>query len=100
LVAIAVVLALSESVRSENEGWIRWTSTLALLGFAVVAINNFRKIAFQPRMAIAYVKGDAVTKAAIEVSGPFSLDPRGWLGFEAVGLWVLIVSLLFLRTGT
>lgn len=99
LVAIAVVLAVSESVRSENEGWVRWTSTLALLGFAVVAINNFRNIAYQPGLARAYVEGDAVTKAAIEVSGPFSLDPQGWLGFGAVGLWVLVVSLLALRVG-
>jgi hypothetical protein len=99
LIGIAVVLAVSESLRSANEGWVRWTSTLATLGFAVVAINNFRAMAFQPAMARAYVDGDAVTKTAIEVSGPFSLDPQGWLGFGAVGLWVLVVSLLALRLG-
>jgi len=97
LIGIAVVLAVSESVRSANEGWVRWTSTLAVLGFAIVAINNFRNIAFQPGRAAAYVQGDAVTKAAIEVSGPFSLDPQNWLGFGAVGLWVLVGSLLALR---
>jgi hypothetical protein len=97
LIGIAVVLAVSESLRSANEGWVRWTSNLAILGFAVVAINNFRAMAFQPTMARAYVDGDAVTKAAIEVSGPFSLDPQGWLGFGAVGLWVLVVSRLALR---
>jgi len=100
LIGIAVVLAVSESVRSANEGWIRWTSKLAVLGFAVVAINNFRNIAFQPGRATAYLKGDAVTKTVIELSGPFSLDPQGWMGFGAVGLWVLVVSLLALRAGT
>ena len=100
LVAIAVVLAVSESVRSENEGWMRWTNNLAVIGFAVVAINNFRNLGFQPGLARAYVEGDAVTKTAIEVSGPYSLDPQGWLGFGAVGLWVLVVSLLALRAGT
>lgn len=99
LVAIAVVLAVSESVRSENEGWVRWTSNLAILGFAVVAINNFRNIAFQPGLARAYVEGDAVTKTVIELSGPYSLDPQGWLGFGAVGLWVFVVSLLARRAG-
>jgi hypothetical protein len=99
LIGIAVVLAVSESVRSENEGWVRWTSTLAILGFAVVAINNFRNIAFQAGLARAYVEGDAVTKTVIELSGPFSLDPQGWLGFGAVGLWVLVVSLLARRAG-
>jgi hypothetical protein len=100
LVAIAVVLAVSEGVRSENEGWVRWTSTLAILGFAVVAINNFRNIAYQPALARTYVEGDAVTKTVIELGGPFGLDPQGWLGFGAVGLWVLVVSLLALRAGT
>jgi len=100
LIGIAVVLAVSESVRSANEGWIRWTSNLAVLGFAVVAINNFRNIAFQSGRATAYLKGDAVTKTVIELSGPFSLDPQGWMGFGAVGLWVLVVSLPALRAGT
>ena len=99
LVAIAVVLALSESVRSENEGWVRWTSNLATLGFAVVAINNFRNIGYQLPLARAYVEGDAVTKMVIELGGPFGLDPQGWLGFGAVGLWVLVVSLLARRAG-
>jgi hypothetical protein len=100
LIGIAVVLAVSESVRSANEGWVRWTSNLAILGFAVVTINNFRNIAFQPGLARAYMEGDAVTKTVIKLSGPFSLDPQGWLGFGAVGLWVLVVSLLALRAGT
>ena len=100
LLALAVVPAVSQNVRSVNEGWVRWTSNLATLGFAVVAINNFRNLAFQLDRATAYVSGDAAAKAAIEVSGPFSLDPQGWLGFGAVGLWVLVVSLLALRAGT
>ena len=100
LIGIAVVLAVSEGVRSANEGWVRWTSNLAVLGFAVVAINNFRNIAFQPGRAAAYVEGDAVTKTVIELGGPFGLDPQNWLGFGAVGLWVLVVSLLALRTGS
>jgi hypothetical protein len=100
LLGIAVVLAVSESVRSANEGWVRWTSNLAVLGFAVVAINSFRNIAFQPGRATAYLKGDAATRAVIELSGPFSLDAQGWMGFGVVGLWVLVVSLLALRAGT
>lgn len=99
VVALAAVLAISEAVRPANEGWVRWTSHLAVLGFAVVAINNFRNLAFQLDRATAYVGGDAALKAAIEVSGPFSLDPQGWLGFGAVGLWVLVVSWLALRAG-
>jgi hypothetical protein len=97
LIGIAAVLAISESVRGVEEGWLRWTSNLAILGFSVVSINNFRNIAFQPGLAAAYVNGDEATRAAIEFGGPYSLDPQGWLGFGAVGLWVLVVSLLAMR---
>lgn len=97
VLALAVVPAISESVRSVNEGWERWTSKLAFLGFAVLAINNLRLMSLLPERAAAYMAGDAATKVAIEMSGPFSLDPQAWLGFGAVGLWVLVVSLLALR---
>jgi len=100
LIGIAVVLGISESVRSLDEGWVRWTSNLAILGFAVVTINNFRSFAFQPWLAATYLNGDEVTRTAIEVSGPYNLDPQGWLGFGAVGLWVLVVNLLALRAGS
>src|SRR5262249_21252276 len=30
LAGVAAVLAISECVRSENDGWVRWTSTLAI----------------------------------------------------------------------
>jgi len=97
--ALAAVLAISETVRSTNEGWVRWTSNLAYLGFAVIAINNFLFLDRQPARAAAYVAGDAATKAAMVASGPVGLDPQGWLGFGAVGLWTLVVSLLALRGG-
>src|SRR5712692_11747818 len=42
LLGIAAVLAISESVRSTNEGWLRWTSHLAIIGFAVNAADWFR----------------------------------------------------------
>jgi|SRR3990170_1974643 len=101
LVALGAVLAISETVRTANEGWVRWASNLATVGFAVTAINFFRLLAIQPARAEAYLAGDAATKAAIAANeGLLNLDPQGWLGFGAVGLWVLVVSLLALRGGT
>lgn len=98
VLAIAAVLAISEIVRPANEGWVRWTSNLAYLGFAVTAISYFRALAVQPRRAAAYVAGDASTQAAIAASVAFNLDPQGWLRFGCVGLWVLVVSVLALRS--
>jgi hypothetical protein len=65
LLAIGAVLAISETVRSANEGWVRWTSNLAILGFAVTAIDYFHSLALNPVNAAAYVQGDAAMKAAL-----------------------------------
>ena len=100
LLAIAAVLAISESVRSANEGWVRWTSTLAIIGFAVNAVDWFRLLALNPARAAAYVQGDAAIRAALTVPGAIAgLDPAAFLSFGAVGVWILVVSLLSLRIG-
>ena len=99
--AIAAVLAISEVVRPANEGWVRWTSALAYLGYAVLAISSFRALALAPTLAEAYMTGDASTQAAIVVAGSFvDLEPQGWLGFGATGLWMFVVNLLALGRGT
>jgi hypothetical protein len=99
--ALAAVPAISATVRSVNEGWVRWTSTLAIVGFAVTAIGNFRLQFVMPLRAAAYVAGDAVAKTAIAYNQRLLyLDPQGWLIFGAVGLWVLVVSVLALRGNT
>jgi hypothetical protein len=101
LVGIAAVLAISDSVRSANEGWVRWTSALATIGFAVNAVDWFRLLALNPARAAAYVQGDAAVRAALTVPGALAgLDPAAFLRFGAVGLWILVVSLLALRSGT
>jgi hypothetical protein len=101
LLGFAAVLAISERVRSANEGWVRWTCTLALVGFAVNTIDQLRYFALNPARAMAYVTGDAAVKAALTVPGALQgLDPQGWLRFGATGLWVSIVSILALRGGS
>ncbi len=96
LFAIGAVLAISEAVRPSGEGWARWTANLAVIGFAVTAIDSFRAVSVSERIAAAYVAGDAATKAAI-AARPLSLDPQGWLGFGVVGVWVAVTSALALR---
>jgi hypothetical protein len=98
ILGIAAVLAISETVRPANEGWVRWTSYMALFGFAVKALDSFRGLTLLPMRAAAWVAGDASTKAAIGATR-LTLDYHGWFTFGAVGLWVLVVSLLTLREG-
>lgn len=100
VLALAVVPAVSNVVRSGNEGWVRWTSSLAIVGFAVTAIQYFRYLAVYPEMAAAYVAGDAAPRTAIAADqATMALDPNGWLTFGGVGLWFLVVNLLVLRAG-
>lgn len=96
--ALAMVLAISEKVRPVNEGWARWASTLALIGYAVIAVQYFRELALIPGRAAAYVTSDGWTRAAIAANQYLVLlDPYGWITFGAVGSWLLVVNMLALR---
>ncbi len=98
VLAIAVVLAVSERVQSLGEGWVRWMRSLAVIGFAVTALNYFRYLDFYPMLANAYASGDAAVKtAAASSQSVVSLDPDGWFSFGAVGLWFLVVNLVAFR---
>ncbi|MCK4897983.1 MAG: DUF4386 family protein [Anaerolineales bacterium] len=99
LLAIAAVMAISDLVRSANEGLIRWTSTLAIIGFAVQAVQSLMIQDHTPRLAAGYVQADPSAQAALEVMGPRGLDPELWMVLGAVGLWVLVVNRLALRGG-
>lgn len=98
ILGLVTVPAISQLVRTENEGWVRWVSSLALLGYAVQAIGSFRALALGPGMAEAYLAGDAATQKLIEATS-LSLDPQGWLTLGGVGLWLLVINLLALRAG-
>jgi hypothetical protein len=53
-----------------------------------------------PIRTAGYVAGDAMAKTAIAYNQrALVLDPQGWLMFGAVGLWLLVVSVLALRGG-
>jgi hypothetical protein len=97
ILGIAVVPAVTGIVRDLNEGWTRWVSTLAIIGFAVSSIGYLLSLERLPRIAAAFVAGDASTKAALAVTWKASIDLFGLWGYGAVGLWVLVVSVLALR---
>jgi hypothetical protein len=98
LFAICVVLALGDILRASGEGWARWMSNLAIIGFAVTALNSFRSLSLQPLVATAYVSADAAAKTAIAATAQTQIDPDGWLGFGVVGAWALTAGVLMLRT--
>ncbi|HEV2010896.1 MAG TPA: hypothetical protein VGS17_07715 [Candidatus Limnocylindria bacterium] len=97
--AFGAVAAIAEAVRGAGDGWTRWTTNLAIVGFAVNAISSFRGLAIDASIARAYVAADASAKAAIAATVGSSIDPQGWLEFGAVGVWIAVMSALTLRSG-
>jgi Domain of unknown function (DUF4386) len=98
VLGIAVVSALSRRVRAANEGWVTWTSILAIAGLALTAAGHLLTLSRLPKIADAFVAGDPSTKAALLPIWRSTLDPQALLGYGAVGVWILVASLLALRT--
>jgi hypothetical protein len=98
VLALAVVPALSKTVLHLNEGWVRWTSTLATIAFAVVILDNYWSIVYTDARAQAYMTGSEAVRADLTLPGaPQFIDVQGWLSLGAVGLWILVCSYLALR---
>jgi hypothetical protein len=98
LFALAVIPAISTTVQHLNEGWVRWTGTLATIAFAVVILDNYWSIVYTDALAKLYATGTAAVREAMSIPGAAQwIDVKGWLAFGAVGLWLLVVSLLALR---
>src|SRR5581483_7057050 len=95
---LGIVPALGQTLRAADNGWMRWTSTLATVGYAVSAVGSFVSIARLPVIANAYVQGDPSTQAALAAVWRTTLDPLGVWGYAAIGLWIIVVSLTALRT--
>jgi hypothetical protein len=98
LLGMAAVTAISDTLRSQDTDWVRWTRTLALIGFALTAIDNFHALDLNYAKASAYVNALGA-QAPLSIPGALSgLDVNGWFRFGAIGVWVLAVNLLALRS--
>jgi hypothetical protein len=87
--AIAGVLALSDVIKPAHEGYVRWTSTLAIIGYSIIAVTNIADLYQIKRMALGYVIADESAKSALEIIGIGTLDPTLSLRFITIGSWLL-----------
>ena len=95
--AIAGVLALSDELRPVHDGLVRWTSTLAIIGYAVLAITNIADLYQIRRMALGYAQLDHSARSALEAMGSGTLDPTLSLRYSTIGPWFLVAGWLALR---
>lgn len=98
LFAIAVVMSTSDLVRNANEGLVRWTSTMAIIGYAVAVIWYFALQQANPALATGYAQADETTRAAVALIGPLSLDPQFWMSYGLTGLWFIVLNWLANRS--
>ena len=97
VLGLAVVPAAAALIQKADEGWARWMSSLAYLGFGVAAVSNLLVAGRLPGIAAAFVAGDAATKAALVPVWRSTLDFQGWWQYGAIGVWILVTSLLAMR---
>ncbi len=96
---LGLVPALVRLVAEANEGLIRWTGTIATVGYALATASYFFALGRLPKVAAAYVAGDESTKAALLAVWRSSLDLQGYWQFLAVGVFVAVASWYALRLG-
>jgi len=97
ILTLAVVIAIPRLLRPTHEGWLRWATMIAVVGYSVIAVQYLREIALIPPMAERYMMADAATRAATAPNLYLVLlDPHGWISYGAVGGWLLVISMLAL----
>jgi hypothetical protein len=102
IVGLGAIGAISALVSTAHQGMVRWTHDLAFVGFAVTAVSFARMAAITYGRGLTYFcescTGTDNFKKVIDGTQPLvQLDPQGWFTFGAVGLWVLVVSVLAIR---
>jgi hypothetical protein len=97
IAGLGLVPALSRLVSAGSPGLVRWFANIAFVGYAVSAVSYFLTLGRLPGVADAYVAGDASTKAALLAVWRSSLDLQAFWQFVAVGLFILLFSVLALR---
>lgn len=98
IAGLGLVPALARLVADQFPGLVRWFANIALVGYAVMAVSYFLTLGRLPQIATAYVAGDESTKAALLATWRSSLDLQAYWQFVAVGVFILLVSVLALRS--
>jgi hypothetical protein len=98
VVGLGAYPAITGLVNKNAEGWAIWARHLGYLAFIVMIVENLRLSVYVPAEGQAFAGADDTVRKMIGGDNfHLSLDPNGWLEFSALGLSILIISLLALR---
>ena len=97
VIGLAVVGPIRDLL-DPDDPWLRWASTLAVVGFAIGAVGNTLVMGKLPGIASAFVAADDAAKPVIAVFWRTTLDPVGLWQFGAVGVWAFVAGLVALRS--
>lgn len=89
ILAIAVVQAIFGFLNGQKSS-IRWSSTLAVVGYAILIYINFFAFEQIPKLADAYTSLDRPLRTIITAYGVGFDD---WMAFLLTGLWMLVINL-------
>jgi uncharacterized membrane protein len=95
--AIAGVVSLSRLLNQINEDWITWASTLAIIGYSVIAVTNIADLYQIQRLSSNYPFLSSDAQSAIEAMGSGTLDPFLGLRFFTIGAWLISIGWLSFR---
>jgi len=96
---LGAIPAITQIVLPFKEALVRWATSLANLGYALLAAFSFRAVAIDRGRAKDYVEGNEMTKIAVVHGGMYldELDPHGYLDLGGTGFWLFVNSLLAWR---
>jgi hypothetical protein len=100
LLALTVALQLSDLAYQAGPGWVRWSVTLVLAGYAIATIKEITDLTIAVRQAQVYVGGDPLALAAFKALEKGNIDPDLAIQTVLIAGWFLVIHLSGLRHAT
>ncbi|RHW36160.1 hypothetical protein D1B33_10995 [Lysinibacillus yapensis] len=101
ILGIMVVLTISRTLENQtkNSEWYPYSQVMAIIGFALLAINNFRQTGLDHELSHDAVHAGGAVLDAVVIGwvGLVELSPQGWIDFGFVGIWMITVSVYYFK---
>jgi hypothetical protein len=98
---IMFVLTISRTIEhlTLDSEWYPFSKTMAIIGFALLAINNLRQTGMDHELSheALHTGGAVLDTVVVAWTGLAELSPQGWIDFGFVGIWIFTVSLINLK---